>query len=379
MSRVVSKRVVSSCLWVGLSLSAVVACKQPDRTKEVAEAAASASAAAAAAATEAEGLAIDKMTLPSNFAPMKIPEDNPQTDAKIALGQQLFFDKRLSVDGSRACYSCHMNENGTGGADPTAIGAQEKKLTRHSPMLWNVGYLSRFYWDGRADSLEAQMKGAWGGGNMGVGKENLDAKAKEIAKIPGYKKQFDEVFKGEAVNADTIAKAVSAYERTLVCNDTAYDKYAKGDKKALTDAQKKGLALFMGKAGCTACHTAPFFSSAYLLPEGTYFNVGMGIEGKAEADIDVGRKAVTEKESDWAAFKVPSLRNITKTAPYFHNGSKKTLEEAVRFMASGGFKNKNRTPLMTDKQLSDAEIKDLIEFLGALECGGKLEAPQLPE
>ncbi|HEY6728898.1 MAG TPA: cytochrome c peroxidase [Polyangiaceae bacterium] len=377
-----TKRVVSSsCSWVGISLLALVACKQPDRTKETETAAASVSAEAAAAAASAEsaGLAVDKMTLPADFPAMKIPEDNPQTDAKVALGHQLFFDKRLSVDGSRACYSCHMNENGTGGADPIAIGAQEKKLTRHSPMLWNVGHLSRFYWDGRADSLEAQMKGAWGGGNMGVGKENLDAKAKEIGKIPGYKKQFDEVFKGEGATADTVAKAVSAYERTLICNDTAYDKYAKGDKKALDDAQKKGLALFMGKAGCTACHTAPFFSSAYLLPEGTYFNVGTGLEGKAPADVDVGRKAVTEKDADWAAFKVPSLRNVSKTAPYFHNGSKKTLEEAVRFMASGGYKNTNRSPLMVDRQLSDAEIKDLVAFLGALECGGKLEEPKLPE
>lgn len=373
-----TKRVVASCVWVGMSLSVLVACKQPDRTKQT-EAAASASAAAAAASAAAEGSAVDKMSLPADFPPMKIPEDNPQSDAKVALGQQLFFDKRLSVDGSRACYSCHQNENGTGGADPIAIGAKEKKLTRHSPVLWNVGYLSRFYWDGRADSLEAQMKGAWAGGNMGVGKENLEAKAKEIGKIPGYKQQFDEVFKGEGATADTIAKAVSAYERTLVCNDTAYDKYAKGDKKALDDAQKRGLGLFMGKAGCTACHTAPFFSSAYLLPDGTYFNVGTGIEGKEPADVDVGRKAVTEKDSDWAAFKVPSLRNVSKTAPYFHDGSKKTLEEAVRFMASGGYKNTNRSPLMVDRQLSDAEIKDLVAFMGALECGGKLEEPKLPE
>ena len=374
-----TKRVVSFCLSVGVSVSAAVACKQPDRSKEIEAAAASAAAAASVAAAEAEASAIDKVTLPSDFPAMKIPEDNPQTDAKVALGHQLFFDKRLSVDGSRACYSCHQNENGTGGADPTAIGAQDKKLTRHSPVMWNVGYLPRLYWDGRADSLEAQMKGAWGGGNMGVGKENLDAKAKEIGKIAGYKKQFDEVFKGEGVTVDNIAKAVSAYERTLVCNDTAYDKYAKGDKKALDEAQKKGLALFMGKGGCTACHTPPFFSSAYLLPEGTYFNVGTGVEGKAEADVDIGRKTVTEKDTDWAAFKVPSLRNVSKTAPYFHDGSRKTLSEAVHFMAGGGFKNKNRSPLMTDKQLSEDEIKSLVAFLGALECGGKLEEPKLPE
>ena len=376
MPRRMMKRVLPWGLCVSVGLSTAFACdngKKADKTEPAA------GASAAASAAEVPGAAIDKMTLPADFPQMKIPANNPQSDAKIALGHQLFFDKRLSVDGSRACYSCHMNENGTGGADPIAIGAQDKKLTRHSPMLWNVGYLSRFYWDGRAESMEAQVKGAWGGGNMGVGKENLDKKAKEIGKIAGYKTQFDAVFKEEGATADTVAKAISAYMRTLVCNDTAYDKYAKGDKKALNDTQKQGLALFMGKGVCTACHTPPFFSSAYLLQDGTYFNVGAGMQGKAEADVDVGRKAVTEKESDWAAFKVPSLRNVSKTAPYLHDGSKKFLPDAVRFMAGGGFANKNRSPLMTDKQLSDAEIKDLVAFLGALECGGKLEEPKLPE
>jgi cytochrome c peroxidase len=116
-----------------------------------------------------------------------------------------------------------------------------------------------------------------------------------------------------------------------------------------------------------------------MLKDGTYFNAGIGIEGKQEADVDVGRMQVTEKESDWAAFKVPTLRNVAKSAPYMHDGSKKTLKEAVTFMVGGGFKNKNRSPLMTNKNLSDAEINDVVEFLKALECTGKLEEPKLPE
>jgi cytochrome c peroxidase len=319
------------------------------------------------------------MKLPADLGRPKVPEDNPQTDAKVALGHQLFFDKRLSADGSRSCYSCHQNEDGNGGHEPMAIGAKKKQLTRHSPVIWNVGFLSRFYWDGRAESLEAQALGAWGGGNMGVGQENLEAKAREIGKIAEYKKQFDEVFPKDGVTPDTIAKAISAYERTLICDDTTYDKYAKGDKKALNDTQKRGLALFMGKAACTACHTAPFFSSAYMLEAGTYFNVGVGVEGKKEDQVDVGRMKVTEKETDWAAFKVPTLRNVSKSAPYLHDGSKKTLEEVVRFMAEGGFKNKNRSALMTNKNLSDAEIGDLVAFLGALDCNTKLEEPKLPD
>ncbi len=313
----------------------------------------------------------------SPLGDMVIPADNAQSGAKIELGHQLFFDKRLSVDGSRSCYSCHLNEDGNGGHDAIAVGAADKKLTRHSPVIWNVGYLTAHYWDGRAPNLEAQALGAWGGGNMGVGKDNLDKKAAEIGAIPGYKTQFDAVFPGEGATAANIAKALSAYERSLVCDATAYDRFTAGDKSALNDAQTRGRELFTGEAGCIACHTPPFFSSSYTAPDGVYFNVGIGMK-KAEADVDVGRMSVTKAETDWAAFKVPSLRNISKSAPYFHDGSVATLTDAVKLMAGGGIKNKNLTPLMTDKKLSDAQVADIVAFLGALDCNKALEEPKLP-
>jgi cytochrome c peroxidase len=309
---------------------------------------------------------------------MAIPADNPQTPEKVALGHQLFFDVRLSVDGSRSCYSCHQNEDGNGGHDPIAIGAGDKKLTRHSPVIWNVGFLPAHYWDGRAASLEAQATGAWSGGNMGVGKENLEKKAAEIAAIAGYKAAFDAAFPGEGVTPTTVVKALAAYERTLVCDDTAWDKAQKGDAAALTDVQKKGQDLFMGKAGCVACHAPPFFSTAYQAPGGAYFNIGIGTAGKAEAEVDVGRFSVTKADADWAAFKVPTLRNVGKTAPYFHDGSVATLKEAVKLMASGGIKNKNLTPLMTDKQLNAEEVDVIVAFLGALDCNKTLDKPTLP-
>jgi cytochrome c peroxidase len=314
---------------------------------------------------------VDTMKLPK-LGEMPIPEGHPQSDALVALGNRLFFEKRLSVDGSLSCYSCHQNEHGGGGATPLAVGAKEKKLTRHSPVIWNVGYLPAFYWDGRADSLEAQAKGAWGGGNMGVGAENLDAKAKEIAALPDYKEAFTSAFGAEEVNAESIARAISAYERTLVCGDTAYDRYAAGDKGALTDEQKDGLEIFMGKGMCTACHSPPHFSSAYF-GEGSYFNVGVGTKGVEEKDVDVGRMKVSEDEKDWAAFKPPTLRNVSKSAPYFHDGSAEDLEKAVTFMASGGHDNKNKSPLMSDKNLNKKEIAQIISFLGALECSGSLK------
>jgi cytochrome c peroxidase len=322
--------------------------------------------------------AVELPAAPSEFPALKIPEDNPQTPEKIALGHQLFFDKRLSVDGSRSCYSCHQNEHGNGGETSLAVGAMEKQLTRHSPVIWNTAYFGAFYWDGRAGSLEAQAKGAWGGGNMGVGKENLAKKAKEIGKIRGYAKQFRKVFPEEGVTPDTIAKAISAYERTLICDDTAYDRFAKGDDGALTDEQKLGWSVFMGKGQCAVCHTPPLFSVAMGSPDGVYYNTGIGTD-KPEAEVDVGRMKVTGNEADWAAFKVPSLRNIAKSAPYFHDGSVATLGEAVKLMATGGIDNKNKTSLMANRELSGPELNAVVAFLNALDCGSTLEEPTLPK
>jgi len=359
-------RALAACLVVVLAVGLASCKRKPAEEK---------------AAPPAE-VPVEKVELPpapAVFPQLKIPEDNPQTPDKIALGHQLFFDARLSVDGSRSCYSCHQNEYGNGGETPLAVGAKEKPLTRHSPVIWNTAYFEAFYWDGRAGSLEAQAKGAWGGGNMGVGKENLTAKAEEIAKIKGYKKQFKKVFPDEGVTPDTIAKAVSAYERTLVCDDTAYDRYAKGDNGALSDEQKAGWELFMGKGQCAVCHAPPLFSSAMGVPGGLYYNVGIGTAGKADDQVDVGRSKVSGQDADWAAFKVPSLRNVSKSAPYFHDGSVTTLGEAVEVMATGGIDNKNKTALMADRGLSAAELSSLVAFLGALDCGGKLEQPELPK
>ncbi len=330
------------------------------------------------AAAEAPPKKVELPPAPSDFPALKIPEDNPQTPEKIALGHQLFFDARLSVDGSRSCYSCHQNEHGNGGETPTAIGAKEKPLTRHSPVIWNTAYFDAFYWDGRAGSLEAQAKGAWGGGNMGVGKENLEAKAAEIAKIRSYRKQFKKVFPEEGVTPDTIAKAISAYERTLICDDTAYDRYAKGDADALSAEQKAGWGVFMGKGQCNVCHAPPLFSSAMGVPGGLYYNVGIGTAGKSKEEVDPGRAKISGNDADWAAFKVPSLRNISKSAPYFHDGSVATLEEAVKIMSTGGIDNPNKTPMLTNRGLSDEEMASLIAFLGALDCEKKLSEPALP-
>jgi len=291
----------------------------------------------------------------AQMPPLQLPDD-PGRPAKVALGHALFFDKRLSALGDHACASCHAFD------------------------LWNVGYyVAALYHDGRAATLEAAAQEEWGGASMGVGAEKLDAKAAELAAIPGYKKLFVAAF-GSAFGATTqikasqVAAALGEYMRTLVCTDTAYDRFARGESAALTDAQKRGLDVFAGKGGCITCHTTPYFTTAMGVASGAYFNTGIGTSDAG----DVGRMNVTGAETDRAAFKPPSLRNITRSAPYFHDGSAASLDAAVRLMASGGIKNQNKNPALVDRQLSDAELADLVAFLGALDCAGTLDAPALP-
>jgi cytochrome c peroxidase len=293
----------------------------------------------------------------------------------VLLGQRLFFDPALSVDGSRSCYSCHQNEDGTGGHDPTAIGAQNVRLPRHAPVLWNVAYLPTLYWDGRASSLETQARGAWSGGNMGVGERGLAAKADAIGSAPGYPALFAAAFPGVGATPTTVVQAIAAYERTLFCANTKFDRHFAGDTAALDPEEKAGFELFIGKASCHSCHTPPFFSDAYLAEDGSFHNLGVGIAGKAADEVDVGRQQVSQIAEDFAAFKTPSLRNVTRSAPYLHDGSLAKLEDVVRFMASGGYKNPAIDPKMVDKKLSDDEIEKLVAFLGTLECAGKLEPP----
>src|SRR5262245_33302989 len=304
----------------------------------------------------------------ATYEEMKIPADNPLTPEKVALGRQLFFDKRLSVDGTRSCYSCHLCEHGLTDGKPKAIGVGDKPLKRSSPSLWNIGYHKEFYWDGRSPSLEAQGAAAWRGGNMGAqGKEN-EIVAK-INGIPGYKKQFQSIFKSDAT-VDNIFKAITSFERTLISGDTAYDRFKAGDKKAMTKQQQAGWKLFQDLK-CNNCHDGVLFTDQQ------YHNVGVGMDGE-KAD-DAGRFDKTKKVEDTGAFKTPTLRDITKSAPYFHDGSVKTLEEALDFMLGGGKDNKYLDKKNLEKRkATPAQKQNLLAFLKALEVDCKLTAPKLP-
>ena len=304
----------------------------------------------------------------ATYEEMKIPADNPLTPEKVALGRQLFFDKRLSVDGTRSCYSCHLCENGLTDGKPKALGVGDKPLKRSSPTLWNIGYHKEFYWDGRSASLEAQGAAAWRGGNMGAqGKEN-EIVAK-INGIPGYKKQFQSIFKSDAT-VDNIFKAITSFERTIISGDTAYDRFKAGDKKAMTKQQQAGWKLFQDLK-CNNCHDGVLFTDQQ------YHNVGVGMDGdKAE---DAGRFDKTKKIEDTGAFKTPTLRDVKRSAPYFHDGSMKTLEEVVDFMLGGGKDNKYLDKKNLEKRkATPAQKKNLLAFLEALNVDCKLTAPKLP-
>lgn len=302
---------------------------------------------------------------PADFESPVIPADNPQSPEKVALGKQLYFDTRLSADGTRSCYSCHLVENGLTDGKPVAEGALGRVLTRSSPTLWNIAYHTRFYWDGRSGSLEAQARAAWTGGNMGA---DADAVVEELNAVPGYAEQFDAVFGGPAT-PDNVVQAIAAFEReAFYCGDTAYDDWRRGDPSAMSEPAMRGAELFTAGAGCATCHSGVLFTDML------YHNVGIGMDAE-EPDLGRGRVteedvcSTTEDEPCQGAFKTPTLRDISKSAPYFHDGSVATLEEAVRLMASGGLANPYLdTDELVDRELNDEQIADLVAFLHTLDC-----------
>src|SRR5262245_4872060 len=304
----------------------------------------------------------------ARYEPMEIPADNPMTPEKVALGRQLFFDKRLSVDGSRSCYSCHVCEHGLTDGLPKAIGAGNKQLTRSSPTLWNIGYHKMFYWDGRSPSLEKQAMAAWTGGNMGAKDHEVEIVGK-INALEGYKSQFKKVFNSDAT-ADNIMQAISAFERTIISGDTPWDRWQAGDQSAVSDGAKRGYEVFK-TAKCTNCH------DGVLITDQQFHNVGIGMDAP---EPDTGRAKATNKPEDTGAFKTPTLRDVARSAPYFHDGSAATLEDAVDVMLGGRKANPHLdAKYPAAKSITPEQRRDLLEFLKSLNVDCKLTEPPLPQ
>jgi cytochrome c peroxidase len=304
-----------------------------------------------------------------------IPADNPQTVAKIELGKTLFFDPRLSSTGTVSCNSCHNVMAGGEDNRPNSVGVGGQTGGRSAPTVWNSAFLTVQFWDGRAPSLEEQARGPVTN-PIEMGMKDWDSVIKRLQSIPGYKALFQGAFTGpNPITADNAVKAIAAYERTLITHGSAYDRFQMGEETALTEQQVKGLETFID-IGCSSCHYGPNFSgpsSQNQMGKGWFQKFPMIPGSKYEAQYnlleDTGRHEVTGEEQDKHFWRVPTLRNVALTAPYFHNGAVSTLEEAVRVMG--------KTQL--GKDLTDAEVQNLVSFLNALTGDfPKQTMPQLP-
>lgn len=301
------------------------------------------------------------------------PADNPTTPAKVELGKQLFFDPRLSIDGTVSCNSCHnVMTNGTD-SRATSAGISGQRGGRSAPTVWNAAFLSAQFWDGRAATLEEQAKGPpLNPIEMGMPSES--AVVERLNRIPGYVEQFKAVFgDSNAVSYNNMAKAIAAFERTLITANSPYDRFLAGDKSAMSEQAQRGKKVF-DQSGCSACHSGANFAGPTLpIGQGFYQKfpaIDSDYDAKYNLSEDKGRYEVTKNKDDMNKWRVPSLRNTALTAPYFHNGAVETLGEAVRVMA--------KTQL--GMEMNDKDVTDMVVFLESLNGEfPEISMPRLPE
>lgn len=329
-----------------------------------------------------------------------IPRENPLTAEKIALGQALYFDKRLSIDGTVSCATCHDPATAFADRNGVALGVAGRSGTRNVPTTLNAMFNQSQFWDGRARSLEEQaMQPLLNPLEMGM--PDREAVVTRLNAIPEYRESFAAVFGTRAITFENVARAIASYERTLLSADSPFDRFMAGDPRAITESQKRGWKLFRGKANCIACHTftreSPFFT------DNKFHNTGItagdldltellnGVRLKASNELDsrglgelahterfteLGRFLITRKTEDAGAFKTPTLRDVELTPPYMHNASEKTLLDVMRFYNEGGKKNGYLDEKIRPLNLTDEELSDLVEFMRALTSDSVLRRAQ---
>jgi len=337
---------------------------------------------------------------PLGLPPVPVPEDNPLTKEKVALGRKLFYDRRLSLNNTFSCAMCHIPEQGfTSNEMATAVGVEGRTVRRNSPSLYNVAYFRSLFHDSRESTLEQQVWGPLLAHNE-MANPSIGYVIDKIRQYPDYKNAFQKAF-AKPAGMETIGMAIAGYERTLNSANSAFDRWYYGkNKKALNDKAQLGFKLFTGKAGCSVCHTVtpkyalftdnglhntgigyaeamnkPSASRRVQVAPGLYVDVASTlIDSVSEAAAnDLGRYEVTQKPEDRWKYKTPSLRNIGLTAPYMHNGSLATLAQVVQFYNRGGHANENLDPSIKPLNLSTSEIEALIAFLESL-TGDNVEA-----
>lgn len=296
---------------------------------------------------------LQEWLLPDQVTP---PAGNEPSAARIKLGKTLFFDPRLSGDGSMSCATCHNPQFGWTDGLPTAVGNKSQILERATPTVVNTGYNTFQMWDGRKRTLEEQAMGP-----MEAAQEmNMDVKRlfEWLNRSKGYSAMFKEAYPGEAIDSKTLSKALAAYERTVVSKDSRFDRWVKGDAGAMTEQQVKGFELFVGKAKCVNCHSAPNFT------DNGFHNLGLPSFGVAEPDL--GRYGIKPLAIMKGAFKTPTLRDVSMSAPYFHDGSSATLADVVAHYNKGGVVKTNLSPNMHELGLNAQEQADVVAFVEAL-------------
>lgn len=279
------------------------------------------------------------------------PASNPYSAEKAQLGKMLFFDQRLSRNFNMNCATCHNPSLGWEDGVPGAFGGQGETLSRHSPTTLNMAWGTSFFWDGRAPTLEEQVRGpVEAPGEMDI---PLSTVVERLSKVDGYRNWFNRVFPGKGVHADGILKAIATYERTLVSGTAPFDRWVEGDENAISAAAVRGFELFNGKASCSKCHTGWNFT------DNRFHDIGLATD-------DDGRMGITGNASEQHAFKTPGLRNIRQRAPYMHNGSMATLEQVIVHYIGGGIPRHTRSADMAPVPLSAGDISDLTAFLSSL-------------
>jgi cytochrome c peroxidase len=292
-------------------------------------------------------------SVPLGLGPRPASPDNPLTAARVALGRKLFFDPSLSRDGTVACATCHRPDHGFSSPDGKPLGVGGQQANRRAPTILNRAYGTAFFWDGRASSLEEQALDPIANPDE-MGSSVADAVARLKASA-AYKDGFAAAF-DDGVTATNLGRALASFERVLLRGDSPIDRFReRGERDAMSDAERHGLWLYESKGQCWRCHAGKNFTDE------AFHNTGVGWGG-----ADVGRYTVTRAAADRGKYKTPTLRGVKLTAPYMHDGSLKTLEEVVEFYNKGGGANPNLDPVVRPLGLSKEELADLVAFLKAL-------------
>lgn len=301
---------------------------------------------------------------PLGLPDVPIPADNPPTAATIALGRKLFYDHRLSKDGSVACSSCHDPRAYFSDGKPVSIGIGGLKGIRNAPTVLNAAYLPFQFWDGRAISLELQAGSPIE--NPIEMNQSHTAAVRQLNADSAYRPMFRTAFGSPDITIGRVEKALASFERTLLSGNSPFDRYEYGrDKKALTEAQIRGLAVFLAptRGNCAVCHTVTGRNA--LFTDGKFHNTGEGVNDAGDIS-DVGRYHETKVATDTGAFLTPTLRNIAMTPPYMHDGHLKTLKDVVDFYAGQGNSNPYLDKEMKSIHLSGQDRANLVEFLKSL-------------